>query len=79
MAIDTTLFTDFTWAQIKLGVKHSLMSSFAGGVNLTIAGRSIGRVPVERAKEIYVWADTMEALDGDANGGIILGGFGEPQ
>lgn len=80
MAVDTTLLTDYTFAQIKLAAKHAIMTNAVGGNELRMSdGRVIARVSLKEATDLYVWADTMTALDGDENGGVVLGGFGEPQ
>lgn len=79
MAIDTSLLTDYSFAQIKLAMKHAIMTAGVGGVTLSIGGRTIGRCTLKEAWDIYTKASMAEALEGDANGGIILGSFGEPQ
>ena len=79
MAIDTSLLTDYSFAQIKLAAKHAMMTAAVGGSEVRMPdGRSIGRVSLKEATDLYTWADTMATLDGDENGGIVLGSFGEP-
>lgn len=78
MAFDTSQLTDYTFAEIKLAAKHAMISAAVGGGTLTINGRTIGRVTLKEARDLYDWADTMASVDGDENGGIVLGSFGEP-
>lgn len=79
MAIDTSQLTDYTWAQIKLAAKHAMMSAAVGGAQLSIGGRSIGRISIEDAKKLYQMAEQMEADESGNGGGIALVQFGERQ
>ena len=78
MAIDTTLLTDYTWAQIKLGAKHAMLSAAVGGSALTIKGRTIGRITIAEATRLYNFADEMEQIEGNGESGRnVLVEFGE--
>ena len=79
MAVDTTLLTDYTWAQIKLAAKHAMMSAAVGGNELRMQdGRSIGRISIAEAKALYELADAMDAAESDESpGGIALVQYGE--
>jgi len=78
MAIDTTQLTDFTWAQLKLAAKHAMMSAAVGGANVSIAGRSLGRITIEEARKLYELAETMEQIEaGAGTGGTALAQYGE--
>lgn len=78
MAFDTSQLTDYSWAQIKLAAKHAMLSAAVGGAQLTIGGRTIGRITIEEAKKLYEMADDMEATaDTLSPGGVVLGVYGE--
>lgn len=78
MAIDVSSLTDYTWAQIKLAAKHAMVSAAVGGSQLTINGRSIGRISITEAKALYELADQMERDEStDSNGGTALVNIGE--
>lgn len=78
MAIDTTLLTDFSWADIKIACKQSVMTGLLSGVVLTINGRTIGRYTADQIKTIYAWACEMEAIESaDAFGGTALAQYGD--
>lgn len=78
MAIDTSLLTDYTWAQIKLAAKHAMMQAAVGGNTLSINGRMIGRISIKEAKDLYELATQMESDESEGEtGGIGLAGYGE--
>jgi hypothetical protein len=78
MAVDTSLLTDYSWAQIKLAAKHAMVSAAVGGGTLTIGGRTIGRITISDAKKLYEMADQAEQLEaGESEGGTALVQFGE--
>jgi hypothetical protein len=78
MAVDTSLLTDYTWAQIKLAAKHAMVSAAVGGGTLTINGRSIGRITISDAKKLYEMAVEAENDEStDSGGGIALVQYGE--
>lgn len=78
MAIDTSLLTDYTWTQIKLGAKHAMMQAAVGGNTLTINGRAIGRITIEEARKLYTFAEEMEQIDDNGTyGRNILVQFNE--
>lgn len=80
MAINTNNLVDYTWAQIKLGCKHSMLAGALGGVNLSIEGRTIGRYSAKEVMDLYRFADEMEAIDNAAEngGGIAQVVFADP-
>lgn len=79
MAVDTTLLTDYTWAQIKLAAKHAMVSAAVGGGELRMPdGRSIGRISIKDAKTLYEFADQMSNDEStESPGGLALVQFGE--
>jgi hypothetical protein len=80
MAINTSTLTDYTWAQIKLGCKHSMLAGALGGVNLAIEGRTIGRYSADEVMALYKFADEMETIETNAEqgGGIAQVVFADP-
>ena len=79
MAVDTTLLTDYTWAQIKLAAKHAMVSAAVGGKELRMPdGRNIGRISIQEARDLYQLADEMEQTEANAGGMNALAQFGEP-
>ena len=78
MAIDTSLLTDYTWAQIKLAAKHAMMSAAVGGNTLSINGRAIGRISIDEAKKLYELAEEMDAAEAtESPGGLAIVRYGE--
>jgi hypothetical protein len=80
MAVDTSLLTDYTFAQIKLAAKHAMVSAAVGGAELRMPdGRNIGRISPEQARSLYEWADEMAQIEDNLGGMNALANFGEPQ
>jgi hypothetical protein len=72
--------TDFTWAQIKLACKTAMVNSVLGGAQLSINGRTIGRVSMEDLTKLYQFADANEQIESVGEGGMAaLVDFGEAQ
>jgi hypothetical protein len=55
----------------------AMMSAAIGGGTLTINGRTIMRITVEDATNLYQMATAMASLDAGDAGGIALVQFGE--
>jgi len=80
MAIDTSLLTDYSWADIAKAAKHAMMQAAVGGNTLQISGRTIGRISIDEAKKLYETAIQMQNDEGTtANAGLALVRFGEPK
>lgn len=78
MAIDTSLLTDYTGAQLKLAAKHAMMTAAVGGGELIINGRTIGRITIDAAKKLYEFAEQLSADEAtDSGGGLALVQYGE--
>lgn len=78
MAIDPSQLTDYSWSDIKKAAKHAMMSAAVGGNQLSINGRTIGRISIDEAKKLYELASQMEADEStDTGGGIALVRYGE--
>ena len=75
MAIDVSQLTDYSWANIAIAAKQAMMSAAIGGGELRMPdGRSIKRITIEEAKELYNLATQMAAAEdsSDAGGGDVL-------
>jgi hypothetical protein len=76
MAIDASLLTDYTWAQIKIAAKQAMMTTAIGGRDLTIGGKRITRVTLDEAASLYRMAAEMESAENASeHGGIALVNF----
>lgn len=77
MAIDLSQLTDYTWPEIKLAAKHAMVQAAVGGAQLSIGGRSLGRITIEEATKLYNFAERMIADEGGNGGGIALIRYGD--
>lgn len=81
MAIDTSTLVDYAWSDIARAAKTAMMTAAMGGNNLTINGRTIGRISISEARTLYGMA--LEMIDaenaGAEGGGNILARFGDPE
>lgn len=78
MAIDTSLLTDYSWADIAKAAKTAMISAALGGNTLTINGRMIGRISIEEATKLYEFAIQMQNDESTSAGnGLALVQFGE--
>jgi hypothetical protein len=81
MAIDLSALTDYSWADIAVAAKTAMVTSALGGNNLSINGRTIGRISIDEAIRLYDLASQMVASEaaGESGGGNILVRFGQSQ
>lgn len=78
MAVDTSALTDYSWSDIAKAAKQAMMSAAVGGNTLSINGRSIGRITIDEAKQLYELAQQMIADEtSGSEGGIALVKYGE--
>jgi hypothetical protein len=81
MAFDLSTLTDYAWSDIAKAAKHAMVTAALGGENLIINGRTIGRISISDALELYnaatAVAEAEEAASGDSGGGTALVQFGE--
>lgn len=79
MAVNFAQITDYTFAEIRQAMKFCIVNIGVAGEELRMPdGRSIKRPSLKDAMAIHDWATTQESTEDDADGGILLGGFGEP-
>ena len=77
MAIDTSQLTDYSWADIKKAAKQAMMTAAIGGTQLTINGRSIGRITPNQARQLYDLAEQELQRGSSATGTLTaLGDIG---
>ena len=71
MAIDTTLLTDYSWADIKLAAKTAMITSALGGRTLTMpGGHNIGRITQAEAESLYKFASEQLQLESSTTGSL---------
>jgi hypothetical protein len=71
MALDLSLSAlgDPTWEELKRAAKYAMVTAALGGNNLTINGRTVGRVTIDQAKTLYDFAvEQIVAESAGANG-----------
>jgi len=71
MAIDVSTLTDYAWSDIAKAAKTAMITAALGGGQLTINGRSIGRISIKDAQALYELAQAQveAAAAGESVGG----------
>lgn len=76
--VDLSALADYSWAEIAVAAKQAMVKAAVGGQNLSINGRSIGRISIKDATDLYNLATSMIANESDDGGGMALVQFGNP-
>ncbi len=70
--------TDIPWSDIQKAAKTAMVSAALGGSNLTVNGKTIGRITEQEAIRLYNFATQQVADEStDAGSGIALVQYGE--
>lgn len=73
MALDLSVLADYAWADIARAAKAAMVNAAVGGTSFVVNGRTVGRITVEEATQLYKTATDMIALEqGGGNAGNVL-------
>lgn len=74
MALDLSTLTDYSWSDIAKAAKVAMVNAALGGSTLTVNGRTIGRITIKEATDLYEMAQAQVQAEsaGGAGGGNVL-------
>jgi hypothetical protein len=72
MALDLSTLTDYAWSDIAKAAKQAMVTAALGGSQLVINGRTISRITIGEAKDLYQLAMEMSNVEAGDDGTALV-------